>query len=102
MSIITIKVIGADNKMSKHITESIDGSDGYKYTYLRQLVSRLRILKSNIQDLPEAEQITILGNILITERNIANYAAEKYAELNQEELFDCFMSIVSDIEECFE
>lgn len=96
---ITIKVIGADNALADSLGKSITEQDGYKYTYLKQLVSRLRIVKSNVKDAPEEERIVTIGNALVTERNIANFAAEQYAMLNQEDLFNSFMEIVSDIEE---
>jgi uncharacterized protein YutE (UPF0331/DUF86 family) len=51
------------------------------------------------EDLTEEEQCVIVRNTLIVERNIANYAAERYAELDQDELFESFTEIATDIEE---
>ena len=99
---ITITVNGVDEQLSNNISKSITDKRGYKYTHLKQIVSRLRIIKEEIEDLPENEQITIISNALITERNIANFAAEQYAEQNQSELFEVLVEIVSEIEELFE
>ena len=98
---ITVTVIGADDTLSNIISNSIVDNKGYKYTYLKQLVSRLRLVKNNVKDLTEEQQITIIGNTLIVERNLANFAAEEYAKLNQDELFESFMEIVDDIEDLF-
>jgi hypothetical protein len=98
---ITVTVIGADNKLSDSLSNSIVEERGYKYTYLKQLISRLRMVKAKNANLTEEEQMIIISNTLIVERNIANFAAEQYAELGQDELFDSFTEIVSDIEELF-
>ena len=66
------------------------------------MISRLRIVKGNAQNLPLEDQITIISNALITERNIANFAAEQYAEQDQSELFETLIEIVKEIEELFE
>lgn len=95
---ITIKVIGAEEILSNNISQSIDQANGFKYTYLKQMISRLRIVKSTVKDLDEQEQIAAIGNALIVERNVANYAAGEYAKLNQESIFDSLMEIVDEIE----
>lgn len=99
---ITVTVIGADKKLSDNLTNSIVEERGYKYTYLKQLISRLRIVQENAAHLSEPEQVVIIGNTLIAERNIANFAAERYAELDQEELFESFTEIVDEIQSLFE
>lgn len=98
---IKITITGATSKLSGHITESIGEQNVYKYTYLKQLITRLRAVEQQMLDLPTEAQIIAIGNVLVTERNIAAYAAEQYAALNQEELFDSFMEIVEEIEELF-
>ena len=72
----TITVNGVDEKLSDNISNSIVDKKGYKYTHLKQMISRLRIVKGNAQNLPLEDQITIISNALITERNIANFAAD--------------------------
>ena len=99
---ITITVNGVDKQLSNNISSTITDKKGYKYTHLKQVVSRLRILKEKVVDLSEKDQIAIISNALITERNIANFAAEQYAEQNQLELFDALTEIVDEIEELFE
>jgi len=101
MAKITVTIVGADEQLSKKLTSAISLGKGYKYTYLKQLLTRLRIVRQKVINLPEEEQLTILSNTLITERNIANFAADKYAELNMDELFDSFADIASDIDELF-
>lgn len=101
MSKITVTIIGAEQKLSDSISNSIVDERGYKYTYLKQLLSRLRIVKSKNEDLTDEEQMVIIGNTLITERNIANYAAEQYAKLDMDELFESFTEIADDIDELF-
>lgn len=96
---IKITITGATSKLSKHITESIVDNSIYKYTYLKQLLSRLRAVDQCSKDLPEEQQLVILANTLIVERNIASYAAEQYAALNQDDLFQSFMEISEEIEE---
>lgn len=101
---IKITIIGnasVSSKLSKHVTESIDEANTYKYTYLKQLVTRLRRVEERSKDLPDNEHIIAIGNTLIAERNIAAYAAEQYAALNQDELFDSFVEIMEEIEELF-
>jgi len=97
MSKITIEIIKSDDKISKKITESISDKKGYKYTYLKQLISRLRMIKQQIEELSEEEQIAIFSNVLITESNIANYAAEQWADLNHEQLFNDLTEIADEI-----
>ena len=99
---ITITVNGVDEKLSDNISNSIVDKKEYKYTHLKQMISRLRIVKGNAQNLPLEDQITIISNALITERNIANFAAEQYAEQDQSELFETLIEIVKEIEELFE
>jgi hypothetical protein len=95
----TIKIIvSAKNPLEDRIAKSVVESDAYKYTYLKQLISRLKVVASNLQDKSEEEQETTMRNVLITERNIAAYAAEKYAEFNQEKIFESFTEIMEDIE----
>jgi len=96
---IKITITGATSKLSGHITESISEQNTYKYTYLKQLVTRLRVVEQQLSDLPAEAQIIAIGNVLVTERNIAAYAAEQYAALDQDELFNSFMEIVEEIEE---
>ena len=100
--VIKITIVGVDKKLSANISDSIANERTYKYMYEKQLISRLRILTEEMQTLPEAEQINAIGNILIVERNIANFAAEQYAGLDQEIMFDTLTEIVSDIDELFE
>lgn len=99
---ITITITGADKKLSTGINESIESSKTYKYTYLKQLISRLRAIKSKVSERSETEQIDIISNVLKAERNIANYTAEQYAELGYDEVFDSLTEVVSEIEELFE
>jgi len=100
-STITITVTGATGKLSKSITDSIQQQKSYKYTYLKQLISRLRIIGEDLdsQGLPIEEKAILFINALIIERNIAAMAAEQYAAMNQSNLFDAFMEIVDEIEE---
>lgn len=99
---ITITVKGADNKLSESISTSISNENTFKYLYLKQLVSRLRAVKAKVADKPDTYQIAVIGNTLKVERNIANFAAEQYAELGQEETFDALTEIVAEIDELFE
>jgi len=96
MTKIKITITKADEKLANSI---VGDFNGYKYTYMKQLISRLRIVKSCISDKPIDEQITTLQNVLIVERNIAQYGAERYAELNNEDLFDALIEISDKIEE---
>lgn len=98
---IRITITGATSELSKHITESISEYNTYKYTYLKQLVSRLRVIEQNLENLPDEARLLAIGNTLITERNIAAFAAEQYAMLNQDELFEAFMEVVEEIESLF-
>jgi hypothetical protein len=98
---IKITITSATSKLSKHLGDSISDYNAYKYTYLKQLISRLRVVEQNIKDLSEEQQVIIIGNVFITERNIAAFAAEQYAALNQNDLFDSFIEIVKEIEELF-
>lgn len=99
--VVTITITKADTTISDKLSNSIKEYNGFKYTYLKQLVSRLRIFKQSVNDLSTDEQISAMGNFLITERNIANFAADQYAILNHDELFNDLMEIVEEIEELF-
>ena len=96
---ITITITGATEKLSKHVTEAIEEYDTYKYTYLKQLLSRLRAVEHSVNDLSIDNKLAIVKDVLITERNIAAYAAEQYAVLNQNEIFNSFIEIMEEIEE---
>jgi hypothetical protein len=98
MATIKITITGVDKKLSDEISNSISDTKGYKYTYLKQLISRLRMIKGSISNLSEEEQTTEFTNVLIQERNIANFSGERYAELNNEELFNAFSEISESIE----
>lgn len=101
MSKIIITVNGVEQKLSNNIGNSITLGKGFKYTYQKQLLSRLRVAIDSTKNLPENEAKTHISNVLIVERNIANYAAEQYAELGQDEIFNSFTEIAEDIEELF-
>jgi len=96
---IKITIIGADKKLSEKISNSISDGNGYKYTYMKQLVARLRIVQKNVRDQSEENQLIDFTNALIAERNIANFSAERYAELNQEEIFDALIQVTEAIED---
>jgi hypothetical protein len=98
---ITVTINGAVEVLSDNLNKSISEQKGYKYTYMKQLVSRVRLVKSNVSELPENVQNLIISNTLIAERNIASFAAEQYAMLNQDELFNAFAEVVEDIEKLF-
>jgi mannitol-specific phosphotransferase system IIBC component len=99
---IKVTVIGADKQLSDTMGNSITSGKGFKYTYQKQLLSRLRVVMSNTSDLPPEEQLIVISNMLITERNIANYAAEQYAQLDQDDIFNSFTEIAEEIEALFE
>lgn len=101
MSTIKISISSVENNISKKLESSVSNNKSYKYTYLKQLSSRLLLLKSELIDkgYSEEEINSIIANALKVERNIANFAAEQYAEFNHEELFEACSSLVDDIEE---
>jgi hypothetical protein len=98
---IIITVNGAEQKLSDDIGKSITLGKSFKYTYQKQLLSRLRVAIANTSVLSEEEARLNISNVLIVERNIANYAAEQYAELGQDEIFKSFTEIAEDIENLF-
>jgi hypothetical protein len=102
MPTIKITITKADKQLSDEITSSISDGKGYKYTYLKQLISRIRMAKNEMANLPEEEQAMKLTNLFIVERNIASFSAEQYAELNNEELFNAFGEVVDAIESLFQ
>ena len=95
---ITITITDATAKLSKHVTEAIEEYDTYKYTYLKQLLSRLRAVEHSTNVLSIDDKILLVRNVLITERNVAAFAAEQYAALDQEEVFNSFTEIMEEIE----
>lgn len=101
MSSIKISISSVENKLSKKLENSVSDRKSYKYTYLKQLASRLLLIKSEliVKEYSEEEMNSIIRNALKTERNIANFAANQYAEFNHEELFEACSSLVDDIDE---
>ncbi len=95
---IKITIIGASKKLSETITSSIKEGRPYKYVHSRLLVSRLQAVKYDIKDLPEEEQIKEMRNVLIAERNIASIAADQYAELNKQDIFEDLIEIIEEID----
>jgi hypothetical protein len=98
---IIITVNGAEQTLSNNLGKSITLGKGFKYTYQKQLLSRLRVAIASTKDLSEDEAKVNISNILIVERNIAYYAAEQYAELGQDEIHNSFTEIAEEIEELF-
>jgi hypothetical protein len=101
MSRITVTITGAEHKLSDSVGKSITSEKSFKYTYQKQVQSRLRTVMKNVSVLPEEEQVNIISNMLIVERNIANYAAEQYALLNQDDIFNSLTEVAEEIEELF-
>lgn len=99
---IKVTVIGADKQLSDTMGNSITTGKGFKYTYQKQLLSRLRVVMSNTSNLSPEEQLIAISNMLIVERNIANFAAEQYAQLDQDNIFNSFTEIAEEIEALFE
>ncbi len=98
-AIIKITITGADKKLSESVTASVKDGKRYKYTHNKLLVSRLRMFKEDIKNLSEEEQIGVIRNVLIAERNIASFAADQYAELNQENIFNDLTEIIEELDE---
>jgi hypothetical protein len=98
---ITITINGVDQKLSDNLSKSIAQENGHKYTHMKQVVSRIRMVKDTIKDLPEDIQLMMISNALIVERNIAWFAAEQYAMLNQDKLFDALSELAEDIDSLF-
>ena len=94
---IEITIITADKKISESISGSIKDSHPYKYLHNKLLVARLRGIKQEIAELPIEQQASIIRNVLIAERNIAETAAEQYALLNANDIFNDLMEIVGEI-----
>jgi hypothetical protein len=101
MAEIKITITKADEKLSSSISETPNGeiASSYKYTYMRQLITRLRVTKGLLLDKPMEEQEQIMRDVLITERNISHYIAEEYAKLDNDNIFTAAMEIAEDIEE---
>ena len=96
---ITITIITADKKLGENLTGTIGTDHLYKYAHSKLLVARLRMVKYSVIDLPENDQIDIIRNVLIAERNIAALSAEQYAELHQDEIVNDLTEIVTEIDE---
>jgi len=92
-------VINADGKLAEQIPNT---SNGYKYTYLKSLITRLRILKGNVNDLSDEDKAKILIRVLTAEREAANLIAELYAELNQDDIFNALTEIADEIKDILE
>lgn len=98
---ILITVSGAEKKLSNTLSDSIAEANGVKYTHLKQSLSRIRMVISNTSNLPEEDKMIAISNALITERNIANFIADRYAELNQDDISLASMEIANEIDELF-
>lgn len=96
---IKITVTKAGQTLSDNVSKSIKDVKSFKYTYLKQAVSRIRLVTDSVADETDEQKVTSITNALIVERNVANFAAEQYAKLNQDEIFNDLMEIVEEIDE---
>jgi len=99
MSEIRITIKYADEMMGETIKSAIDKGRSYKYVHCRMLQARFRAIDWNTRELPEDQRTAIARNVLIAEQNIAKYAADLYATLNQETVFDDLSEIIEKIDE---
>lgn len=98
MKPITI-TITADKKLGETLSSTMGTDQPYKYAHSKLLISRLRMVKHDVAELPEEDQADIIRNVLIAERNIAALAAEQYAELHQDNIVNDLTEIVTEIDE---
>jgi hypothetical protein len=98
MPTITITLTNLDTQLSDSLSKTINTNKSYKYSYLKVLKSRLALVKDEIKDLPEEEQLSAIKSVLITERNIAAFAADSYAMINEEAIAIDFSDIVEELD----
>jgi len=101
MTEVKITINKADERLSSSITNTPtkEISSSYKYTYLRQLITRIRVVKGTTLDKTPEEQENIIRDVLVTERNISYYIAEEYAKLDNNDIFTAAMEIAEELEE---
>jgi hypothetical protein len=98
MEKVTI-IISAPKKIKERVSQAVTDGKRYQHQYARLLGARVLGVKQEIEDLPEEDQVKIMRNVLVTERNIASYAADQYALLNQSAIFDDLLQIVNELDE---
>ena len=97
--VIKITITTADKKLSEGITEAVKLGRPGKYVHSRMMLARLRMVKWEVRELPEVDQIARMRNALTIERNIAAFAADQYAEIGEDIIFNDLTELVNEIDD---